>query len=112
MLRFDARIHPTKYENGLLLADLCMAFYQNDPGMRLRYKERYLGHPKLPASWVVKDEAGSLAWEMDVTLLQFEDAQIQDASRTGRIEWKVKPSNQLPANREDAENVLRLRMND
>lgn len=105
MLRWDSRLHPVSYANGLLLVDLCMTFVQNDPAMWDHYRERYLGHPKPPAKWVVHAQSGSMAWEMDISLLQFEEATISQASRTGKIDWSTQPGNQFhPA--QAAENAV------
>jgi hypothetical protein len=86
MLVWESYLQAERYDQGLLMAHVGMAFVQNNPFMRAAYKQRHQGFSVHPP----RARAGSLAWEMDVVLLQFEDATIQAHSRLGKIEWKGK----------------------
>jgi hypothetical protein len=108
MLTWESRLQAAQYDKGLLMVYLRMAFVQNHPSMYAAFKARYSGHPRPPAHWAVKRKPGSLAWEMDVALLQFEDAEITPHSRNGSVDWKTKHGAQMDAANEAAENVVEI----
>lgn len=87
MLAWESRIQPMSYSNGLLTLGMRMDFVQNDSAMFAANKAAN-GGPRSPQRKASKGKAGSLVWEMNVALLQFEDAEITSGSRSGSIQWQ------------------------
>lgn len=108
MQAWESRLKTTSYENGLLLLQVGMVFKENGAGMHAAFKDRYEGRPKPPAKWVVKRKAGSMAWEMDVAMLQFEEATIRVRSRSGAIRWSTKHKDQATADGEKSVDVRNI----
>ena len=68
-----------------------MAFVQNNGFMQAAYRQRQKGmHLNAP-----KAHAGSLAWEMNVALLQFEEATIEPLSRVGHVPLDGKNASEI-----------------
>ncbi len=101
----EAIVRPQQFAKGLMMVQVGMYFEQNHPGMYAAYKEHYAGGLKPPAKWAVKSKAGNMAWEMDLSLLQFEDAAFEPEKRSGEIDWKTSHRHQTNADGEAAENV-------
>jgi hypothetical protein len=85
MLGWESSLQAGHYGQGLLMTQMGMTFVQNSPTMRATYKERRAAHGHPPAKSAIKPKSGNLAWEMDVTLLQFEDAEIVPERNSGTI---------------------------
>ncbi|MFN8397591.1 MAG: hypothetical protein U0176_23430 [Bacteroidia bacterium] len=95
MLGWESRIQPLKYEKGLLTVALRIDFRQNSDDMASSYKAHFEGHPRPPAGCALKEKAGNIVWEMDVTMLQFEGADISYHSQKGGIMWHTRPGKQV-----------------
>ncbi|MEY3444415.1 MAG: hypothetical protein RLZZ519_2696 [Bacteroidota bacterium] len=103
MLAWESRIQPFDYKNGLLTLGLRMDFVQNHPTMYAAYKERFEGKIRPPARRTVKRKAGNMVWEMDVTMLQFEDASVSYHLRKGSVAWHTRHGKQISADGIEAE---------
>ena len=101
----EAIVHPQQFAKGLMMVQVGMYFAQNHPGMYAAYKEHYSGAVRPPAKWTVKTKPGNMAWEMDLSLLQFEDAEFKAEKRSGKIDWQTSHRHQADAEGEAAESV-------
>lgn len=97
MLGWDSYLQPLETTHGLSMLPLRMDFQQNHPSMYAAFQERFAGKPRPPAHWVVKRKPGSLLWEMDIALLQLEDAEVSHHTRTGSIHWETRHGKQATA---------------
>jgi hypothetical protein len=110
LLGWESRIQPFDYKKGLLTLGLRMDFVQNRPTMYAAYKERFEGRLRPPARRTVKRRAGNMVWEMDVALLQFEDAKVSHHLRKGTVEWHTRHGNQAGADLKAAESNVDLEL--
>ena len=106
LLGWESRIQPFEYKNGLLTLGLKMDFVQNRPTMYAAYKDRFEGKIHPPARKTVKRKAGTMVWEMDVAMLQFEDAKVSYHLRKGAIDWHTRHGKQMRADGIEAESKV------
>jgi hypothetical protein len=97
MLGWESRVQALDYQNGLMTMGIQMHFQQNHPSMHGEFRKYYAGHIHPPARWVVQRKAGKMVWEMDVALLQFEAAEVENGMRKGGISWKTRHGAQAVA---------------
>jgi hypothetical protein len=78
MLAWDSHFECSPFTNGLLTILLRMDFVQNSSDMNDKRRAARKSKPRPAAKWNIRPHAGTMVWEMDVSLLQFEEAVIED----------------------------------
>lgn len=98
---FNVRIEENE-GSGVTKSLLSSYFGQWTPGMYDAYRKHYAGWPKLPAKWVVKKAAGQGVLRIDYLWLGFKDAEIEQGSVSGQVEWLTRHGKQESSGGEKA----------
>lgn len=97
LLGWESWVHPLSDFKNLLWIEMNMRFVQQQPSMYAAFKRNYTGWPKPPAKWVVKRKSGTAKWEMLLCMLMFEDATIENHTKSDTITWKTSHGHQEKA---------------
>ncbi|MFM2375266.1 MAG: hypothetical protein RLZZ165_363 [Bacteroidota bacterium] len=106
LLGWESRIQPITYRDGLLTLGLRMDFWQSQPPPHPPSGQRNPARLRPSAHAPLHTKPGNMVWEMEVALLQFEDAEIDQRLHKGSLEWKAsRKSRPAPTSQEAVHTV-------